>query len=131
EGLRRRDPDRIGQGGREDCHEFDSLGGIPVGGRGSDTESDRELGIRVSHPQVSECEQGLAAGVQTPPAGADRTTVLLQTGWTGSAGTSWTRRRPTGRQACEASGGDGSLGRKPIYQGLHHVVSPTGRLLLQ
>ncbi|MGW9328319.1 hypothetical protein ACWHAQ_31175, partial [Streptomyces koyangensis] len=38
---------------------------------------------------------------------------------------------PTGRQACEASGGDGSLGRKPIYQGLHHVVSSTGLLLLE
>ncbi|MFJ6636882.1 DUF5959 family protein [Streptomyces sp. NPDC091376] len=43
----------------------------------------------------------------------------------GSGGWNWTRRRPTGRQACEASGGAGSLGRKPIYQGLHHVVSPT------
>ncbi|WP_229848436.1 hypothetical protein, partial [Streptomyces melanogenes] len=25
-------------------------------------------------------------------------------------------------------GGAGSLGRKPIYQGLHHVVSPTAAL---
>ncbi|MEV8388219.1 hypothetical protein AB0P44_46385, partial [Streptomyces chartreusis] len=25
----------------------------------------------------------------------------------------------------------GSLGRKPIYQGLHHVVSPTAKLLQQ
>jgi hypothetical protein len=46
----------------------------------------------------------------------------------GSGGQSWTRRRPTGRQARGASGEDGSLGRKPIYQGLHLVVSPTGQL---
>ena len=37
-------------------------------------------------------------------------------------------RCPRGGQAGEASGGDGSPGRKPIYQGLHHVVSPTTEL---
>src|SRR4051812_7225581 len=45
----------------------------------------------------------------------------------GSGGQSWTRRRRTGKQACEASGGDGSLGRKPIYQGLHPSVRPTAQ----
>lgn len=44
-----------------------------------------------------------------------------------SEGRSRTRRRQKGRQACEASGGDGSLGRKPICQGIRHVVTPTAQ----
>lgn len=37
-------------------------------------------------------------------------------------------RCPRGGQAGEASGGDGSPGRKPICQGLHRVVCPTTEL---
>lgn len=42
-------------------------GAPPAGGWGS-----------VSHPKMGESEQGLAAGAQAPPAGADRTAVPPQ-----------------------------------------------------
>lgn len=41
---------------------------------------------------------------------------------------SGTRRCRKGEQVREASGGDGSLGRDPICQGPHRVVSPTSKL---
>ena len=55
-----------------------------------------------------------------------------RTGGTGTEGPSWTGRSPMGRQAHEAPGGQGGLGRQPIYQELHLVShsalqpAPTG-----
>jgi hypothetical protein len=49
----------------------------------------------------------------------------------GSAGWSWTHQLRTGRQAHEAPGGDGSLGRKPIYQGLRRPVRSTAHITQQ
>ncbi|WP_336621557.1 DUF397 domain-containing protein [Streptomyces sp. DH37] len=76
-------------------------------------------------PQVGGREQGLAAG-----AGGSRSRGGAAVDeWPGSTGRHRARRRPAGGRACEASGGDGSLGRQPVCRGLHHAVGPAAELL--
>lgn len=96
----------------------------PHSGTPSDAEPARELGIGVSHPRMGEREQG------RPALSRRRREPITCRCCRGRVARKRRAELDTsmGRQAGEASGGDGSLGRKPIYQGLHHVVSPTTEL---
>lgn len=100
------------------------LGDVAVDGGGADPETSRELNIRLTGAEVGERKQGLSAPLRRRQR-VPRTRRCSFRRAVKSAGQSWTRRRRTGRQTYEASGGDGSPGRKPIYQGLHPSVRPT------
>lgn len=126
ERFQRRGPCGFGEGGREGGQERDGLGDVPVRGGRSDAEPGRELGIRVAVAEVGEGEQGLPARAQAPPAGTELPAVFPQAvgeeaqGGAGhvDAGRVDKHTKPLVETVL--------LGRKPIYQGLHLSVSPTG-----
>lgn len=127
ERLRRGDPYGLGQGGREVGQELDSLGDVAVGGGGADVEPGGELSVGLPVAQMGKRKQGLAAGGQTSPPGADHTAVLPQLlgeEAEGRAGHVDARRvdkhaKPLVEMVL--------LGRKPIYQGLRPTVSSTAQ----
>lgn len=73
-----RGPQRMPPAPEPDGHKFDRFGDVAVSRRGADAEPGGKLDIGVSHPQMGEGEQGLAADPQASPPEADRATLVPQ-----------------------------------------------------
>lgn len=112
----------------EDLHRFPY---VAVGRGGADAEPGLRAGRR-----CRPCAGGPGPAVPGGPAAGAATAcpavdAASADGRRGSAKWSWTGRCRSGRQAREASGGSGSLGRKPVYQALLRAVSPTSKPVRQ